>query len=417
MIDRLAPPPSAKRVAVRVTPAAERSLKPGHPWLFDQAITNPEALADSSAGDVAVVFDRKRRFLAIGLVDPHSSIRVRLLHHGPPTTIDETWFRERVQAAVERRAALPATDTTGYRLIFGEGDHFSGLIVDRYSQTLVVKLYSAVWFPYLHIIINELIALIDAERVVLRLSRTLQSDAERSWGWVDGQILWGDPPPGPIVFRENGLFFAADVIRGHKTGTFFDHRDNRQWVRKVAQGRSTLDVYAYTGGFSVYAAAGGASDITAIDISRPALELAAENIARNVAEGVADAVPFTPLIGDAFKLLGELAAAGRRFDLVIADPPTFAKRRDEVDGALAAYRRLTALLLDVASPGGILVVASCSSRVPAELFFETVLRAAEQVERPLWIHRKSGHALDHPVLDSFPEGEYLNCLMASPIDP
>lgn len=416
MIERLAPPPSQKRLAVRVTPAAERSLKKGHPWLFDQAIINQEGLDSGRAGDIAVVFDRKRRFLAIGLFDPYSPIRVKLLHHGSPAQIDEEWFRARVREAAARRAEIDFDQTTGYRLVFGEGDYLPGLIIDRYGDTLVVKVYAAIWFPWLHIIIDEAISVTGAQRVVLRLARLLQNSPEKSGGLADGTRLWGDRPDGPVLFKEHGLIFAADVVRGHKTGAFFDHRDNRQWVRKVARGRSVLDVYAYTGGFSVYAAAGGASDITAVDISRPALDLAAENIARNVAAGLMPPVLFEPIVGDAFAVLDQLEETGRRFDLIVADPPTFAKRREEVDAALHSYRQLTGRLLSVLKPAGILVVASCSSRVSPDRFDENVFAAAEEAGRPLWIHQRTGHAVDHPVRTEFPEGAYLKCLFASPID-
>ncbi len=412
MIAPLAPPPASKRLAVRITPIAERPLRRGHPWLFDGGITNLEELADGRAGDLAVVFDQKRRFLAIGLYDPHSPIRVKVLHHKQPTRIDNEWFLEKVREAAGRRASLDPQQTTGYRLIYGEGDGLPGLIVDVYADTLVVKVYSAIWFPYLHVILNEALALTAARRVVVRLARTLQQRPDLCWGIVDGGMLWGDAPADPVPYLENGLVFTADVLRGHKTGTFFDHRDNRLWVKNAARGRHVLDVFCYSGGFAVHAAVGGAHSITAVDVSRPALKAAAENLRLN---GCSD-VPFEPLVGDAFDLLAQLATQGREFDLLILDPPSFAKQKSEIPAAVRAYRQLTHLALNLLSPGGILVFASCSSRVSAELFYQTVMDAAEEAGRPLWVHRQVGHALDHPVRPTFPEGAYLKCLFASPID-
>ena len=402
------PRPSDRRIALHVQPAAERALRAGHPWLYDQAIRKQSHAGAS--GDLAVIFDRKGRFLAIGLYDPDSSIRVRVLQHGAAAPINAEWFEARLRAAAGRRDPLPAQGTTGYRLVHGENDGLPGLVIDRYAETLVLKLYTAAWLPHLRDVLPGLQRVQPFDRLVLRVSRRLVPLTE-PYGLSDGQTLIGTAPSGPVRFDENGLRFAADVTVGHKTGFFFDQRDNRAHVRSLSSGRSTLDVFAYSGGFSVYAAAGGAVSVMSVDASAPALEAAAANFALNRDRAPVRAAQHTVRVGDAFEELQQLSAEGQRFDLIIVDPPSFAKRAVEVRGALALYARLTRLALSVLSADGVLVMSSCSSRVSPDAFFDAVLRAAADAGRPLRELRRTGHALDHPI--GFPEGEYLKCLFAT----
>jgi 23S rRNA (cytosine1962-C5)-methyltransferase len=400
---------SDRRIALQVTPAAERALRGGHPWVFDQAIVKQSHAGQP--GDLAVIFDGKRRFLAIGLYDPDSAIRVRILQHRQPATIDRAWFVDRLHAAAAIRQPLSAQGTTGYRLVHGENDGLPGLIVDRYADTLVVKLYTAAWLPHLRDIVAGLQTVQPLERLVLRLSRNLEARTA-PYGLIDGQTLIGDDPGGPVIFQENGLFFAADVVHGHKTGFFFDQRDNRAEVRAQSAGRRVLDVFAYTGGFSVYAAAGGATDVTSLDVSAPALEAAVANFALNQADANVRAARLITRAGDAFDDLEHLHAAGHTFDMVIVDPPSFAKSAAEIGRALAAYSRLVRLALNVlAGRGSVLVMASCSSRVTPADFFGTVERTASEAGRSFTGVLHTGHALDHPI--GFAEGEYLKCLFAT----
>lgn len=389
-------------------PAAERALRSGHPWLYDQAIRKQSHVGAS--GDLAVIFDRKGRFLAIGLYDPDSPIRVRVFQQGAAAPINAEWFAARLQAAAARRDPLPAQGTTGYRLVHGENDGLPGLVIDRYAETLVLKLYTAAWLPHLRDVIAGLQSVQPHDQLVLRMSRKLVSLTE-PYGLADGQILIGTAPSGPVIFEENGLRFGADVVQGHKTGFFFDQRENRAHVRSLSSGRSVLDVFAYSGGFSVYAAAGGAVSVLSVDASAPALETAAANFALNHDRAQISAAQHSVRAGDAFEQLQRLGAEGQRFDLIIVDPPSFAKSAAEVRGALAVYARLTRLALRVLSAGGVLVMSSCSSRVSPDDFFSEVLRAAAGVGRPLRELRRTGHALDHPI--GFPEGEYLKCLFAT----
>lgn len=402
------PPPQEKRLAMRVTPAARRALQQDHPWVFDQAITSISG--EGRAGDLAVIFDDRRRFLAIGLYDPHSHIRVRVLQHRSPGTIDGAWLAEKLFVAADRRASLARTGTTGFRLVHGENDGLPGLIIDRYASTLVLKLYTVAWIPWLAQVVAGLDGRCPVECLILRLSRDVLSHRSGLYGLEDGSVLLGDAPAGPVAFTENGLRFVADVLHGQKTGFFLDQRDNRSRVEKLALGRRTLNVFAYTGGFSVYAARGGAPEVTSIDLSAPALADAERNFSLNTDDRSVAACKHTVLIADAFEALADLHRGGERFALVIVDPPAFAKREAEVENALAAYARLTQMALRVTAPRGRVVLASCSSRVPTDLFFTTVHRAATSMGRPLREIERTGHALDHPV--RFPEGAYLKCLFA-----
>lgn len=398
--------PAARRLALRVTPAAERAIRQGHPWLFDQSIQ--EQSTAGQPGDLAVIFDRKRRFLAIGLYDPDSPLRVRLLQHNHPATINRAWFQERLAAAAALRAPLLATDTTAYRLVHGENDHLPGLVVDRYHQTHVLRLDTPAWIPHFPDVLPALLAVAPAERLVLRLSRAIQPIVAQRFGLQDGQIITGPPLDRPVRFRENGLTFEADLIEGQKTGFFLDQRENRAQVETLAPGRRVLNLFAYTGGFSLYAARGRATHIDSVDLSRPALAAAERNFAHNHTHPAVAAARHTTIAGDAFAVMADLAAQHRTYDLIIIDPPSFARNQAELPGALAAYRRLTRLSLTLLLPGGILVIASCSSRVPAPLFFDTIHQAARAANRPLHELARTHHPLDHPI--TFPEGAYLKCL-------
>lgn len=399
----------ATRLALRVTPAAQRALASGHPWLFDQSITSQSG--EGRPGDLAVIFDDRRRFLAIGLYDPASPLRVRILQHGAPAPIDRAWLAGRLAAAAARRSSLAAGDTTGYRLVHGENDGLPGLVIDRYESTLVLKLYTLAWIPWLERLLEVVAALAPWQAIVLRLTRAVAARPDFLYGLADGAVLAGDLPNGPVLFSENGLRFEADVVRGQKTGFFLDQRDNRARVETLAAGRRTLNVFAYTGGFSVYAARGRAPEVVSVDLSAPALAAAEHNFDLNRRLPAIAAARHRLLAGDAFVVLHGLRQQGRRFDLVIVDPPAFAKAAGEVTAALHAYRRLTKLALGVAEPGAVMVLASCSSRVPAPAFFDAVHTAAAEAGRPLREIERTGHALDHPI--AFPEGAYLKCLFAT----
>src|ERR1035437_9552031 len=277
--DAAANQPAATRLRLRITAAAETAVRSGHPWVFSDSVL--ESNRAGQTGELAVIYDRKDRFLAVGLFDPDSPIRVRILHTGKPQTIDRAWWQARLEQAVARRRDLFDAQTTGYRLIHGESDGWPGLVLDRYDTTLVLKLYTAAWLPRLDEILALIKDKIPCERMILRLSRNIRSFAEKQFQRRDGQVLSGASPEGAVIFSENGVRFEADVLRGQKTGFFLDQRENRRDVETLARGRRVLNVFSCSGGFSVYAARGGAKSVTDLDISAHALESAKRNFALN----------------------------------------------------------------------------------------------------------------------------------------
>jgi 23S rRNA (cytosine1962-C5)-methyltransferase len=403
------PSPAAQRIAMKVSAPAERVIRQGHPWVFDQSII--EKSHSGLPGTLAVIFDSKRKFLAIGLYDPTSPIRVRILQKGKSAPIDGDWFQEKIKNAAVLRAPLKKQDTNGYRLVHGENDGLPGLVIDRYAETLVVKLYTPAWVPHLKEIFFALEQAHPFERLILRLSRSLNKQTKYLHGLTDGMTVFGQTPESLLLFKENGLTFECDPIHGQKTGFFLDQRDNRLRVEALSEGKSVLNVFSYTGGFSVYAARGGAKEVVSVDFSMPAIEATIRNVAHNQHIPNVKKASYETIAKDAFEVLTEMNQANRRFDMVILDPPMFAQNQAQIESALSAYRRLTRLGLGVLDHGGVLVQASCSSRVDADHFFETVHRSAKEAGRPLKELERSGHALDHPV--TFSEGAYLKCLFAA----
>ncbi|CAN5649695.1 23S rRNA (cytosine(2499)-C(5))-methyltransferase [soil metagenome] len=397
-----------RRLAIRLHAGAERAVRRGHPWVFAEGIRQQRH--EGLAGDLAVVFDRDNRFLAIGLYDPASPIRIRILHRGSPETIDGDWFAARISAAFECRRPLLETDTTAFRIVHGENDGLPGLVVDQYGDSMVVKLYTSAWLTHLDDVVAGLTALSSPKRIVLRLSRAVERTVAGDGVARDGQLLHGEPLIGPVMFQENGLRFEADLVRGQKTGFFLDQRDNRARVEQYAAGRSVLNVFAYTGGFSVYAARGGARSVTSLDMSAPALAAAERNFLHNQSNDAVAAAQHRVVAGDAFAVIPAMRDQGERFDIVILDPPSFAKAQAEVERALVSYSRIIRMGLDVLTRGGLLVAASCSSRITAEQFRGAVEDTTRKAGRSMRILQQTGHPIDHPV--GFEVGEYLKCIFA-----
>ena len=414
------------RLRLRITATAETIVRGGHPWVFADSVLESNRAGQS--GELAVIFDRKDKFLAVGLFDPDSPIRVRILHAGKPQTIGAAWWQARLAQTLARRAGLFDATTTGYRLIHGESDGWPGLVLDRYDTTLVLKLYTAAWLPRL----DEILALfkekIPCERIVLRLSRNIQRAAlgvstrvtngqkletipplpegeGRGEGKRDGQILFGSTPDAPVIFSENGIRFEADVLRGQKTGFFLDQRENRLEVEVLARGRRVLNAFSFSGGFSVYAARGGAKSVTDLDISAHALESAKRNFALNKNFPAVAACRHETVQADAFKWIESDAG---KFDLIVLDPPSLAKRAAEREGAIRAYERLNSQGIEKLAREGILVAGSCSAHVSAAEFFDAVRRAAMKSGRKFTELKTLQHPPDHPA--GFKEAEYLKVI-------
>jgi len=380
--------------------------------VFDRSIVSVKG--EGRPGDLAVVFDDRRRFAAIGLYDPASPIAIRVLHEGQPVPIDGAFWSAAIARAAERRGRLASSGhTTGYRVVSGENDALPGLVVDRYADVLVVKAYTTAWRPHLDGVVDALVDRFDPRSVVLRLARSVgevSGSGAADGGWVDGSVLRGDPIEAPVAFVEHDLRFEADVVRGQKTGFFLDQRDNRLEVRSRSAGRRVLDVFSCSGGFSVNAAAGGATLVHSVDLSPHAIEAARRNMELNRDRAAVAACRHETTTGDAMAVMHELSVARRRFDMVVVDPPSFASRASQVSGALRAYRRLTEAAVGLLEPGGTLVQASCSARVTEPEFFSAVTEGAARAGVRLTHQRRTAHAEDHPV--TFPEGAYLKALFA-----
>lgn len=385
------------RLRLRVLPRAESAVRRGHPWVFADSVKSRNR--EGAAGELAVIYDRRDRFLAVGLYDPDSPIRVRIVHAGEPATIDRDWWLGRAREAAARRVPVFSEATTGARCLNGESEGFPGLVADRYDDTLVVKLYSAVWLPRWEQIEGVLREVFAPAGLVLRLSRNLRAAAAER-GLAEGFV--GEAGSEVVVFRENGLRFEAEVLRGQKTGFFLDQRDNRARVETLAAGREVLNLFSFSGGFSVYAARGGAKRVVDVDLSGHALEGARRNFALNPELA---GVTHEGVKADAFRWV---AAPGERFDLVVCDPPSLAKRENDRDAAVAAYRHLNAAAIRRLRPGGVLVAASCSAHVTPEAFFAVVRDEAGRSGRNFHERWTSGHAVDHPA--TFPEARYLKAI-------
>jgi 23S rRNA (cytosine1962-C5)-methyltransferase len=391
------------RLRLRLTATAETIVRSGHPWLFADSIR--EQNRSGQTGELAVIYDRNDKFLAVGLFDADSPIRVRILHAGKPQNIDATWWRTQLAKSFARREGLFDATTDGYRLIHGESDGWPGLVLDRYDTTLVLKLYTAAWLPRL----DEIAALLKeksaCERLILRLSRNIQTFAEKGFKKRDGHVLFGAPPEGAVVFSENGIRFEADVLRGQKTGYFLDQRENRREVEALSQGRRVLNAFSFSGGFSVYAARGGAKSVTDLDISAHALASAKRNFALNQNFPTVAACRHETVQADAFEWIEKSSA---KFDLIVLDPPSLAKRETERAGAARAYEQLNSSGIARLERGGILVAGSCSAHVSAAEFFDAVRQAAMKSGRKFSELKTKLHPPDHPA--GFKEAEYLKVI-------
>lgn len=367
-----------------------------HPWVFSDSIS--KISPNGAAGDLAIIYGKKsNRPMAVGLYDPESPVAIKVLHHDGAVMIDSGFFEEKIKTARQLREPLLQNDTDAYRLLFGENDGFPGLIVDIYGKAGVIKLYSPIWLPYLDMLVPLIVEAARIDALLLRLSRHLQ---RLPLPLREGDLLHGTLPDPNVVFSEYGVRFKANLLLGHKTGFFLDHRANRHQVGQMAQGKKVLDVFAYAGGFSVHALAGGAAEVTSVDISRQALELALENGRLNSGTG-----QHHLLAGDAFELLENMTKRRQKFDIVIIDPPSFAKSAAEVDTALRKYARLAELGAQLTARGGTLLLASCSSRVTADTFFELHREVFSRISLRHRLTHRTEHDIDHPV--RFPEGAYL----------
>ena len=390
---------TSQRIAVKLNAKGERSVIQKHPWVFSDSIikTNKEP----QTGDLAIIFGKnKNKIIGFGLFDLASPIRIKMIHHGDAIAIDASFFNQKIKEAYNKRSTLLKTNTNSYRLLFGENDGFPGLIADVYASVLVVKLYSEIWLPDLQSILEALIKTSKCKTVVIRLSRGLEQSKTHDLN--DGEVVYGVLKNEVVQFVEHGVHFSANVIHGHKTGYFLDHRLNRKQVGEWSRGKTVLDVFSYAGGFSVHALANQAKEVTSLDISKQALEIAVANGKLNDYSGV-----HKTIAGDAFAAMKQLIKDKVTFDVVVIDPPSFAKQQSEIDLAKKKYAQLASLGLQLTAKKGLLVLASCSSRILAQTFFDINAQVLRASNRNYKIILKTQHDTDHPI--GFPEGAYLKC--------
>ncbi|MFV0444124.1 MAG: class I SAM-dependent rRNA methyltransferase [Planctomycetaceae bacterium] len=373
-----------------------------HPWLFAGAIERIDG--EPQPGDEVIVRSDKGEFIGRGLYNPASQIRVRLYGWDEQRPLDDSFWIERIdQALALRQQLFGETDASrACRLIFSEGDHLSGLTVDRYGDWLLVQWTSKALAARQKVILDYLQSRLQPKGIWLRTEKGIGEAEELA---VADGLIRGVAPERPLFIVENGLRFGVDVVEGHKTGFYFDQRDNRAAVAKYVDGRTVLDAFCYSGGFGLAAAKiGNAARVTCVDSSATAIETARANAELNE---LATKMEFAR--SDVAPYLEQAAANGQRFDAVILDPPKMARTRGGFDRAVKGYLRLNRLALEVLEPGGILATCSCSGLVDRESFLDIVARAALEAGRSLQLLEVRGQANDHPVSAHCRESSYLKC--------
>jgi 23S rRNA (cytosine1962-C5)-methyltransferase len=388
---------------ISLKPGKEHLLQRRHPWLFSGALGQLEGRA--RPGDTVEIVSGET-VLARAAYSPTSQIRARIWTFDPHETIDNAFFKRRIAAAVERRRQLPELrDQQGLRLIHAESDGLPGLIADQYGDMVVIQLTSTGADKWRKAIVDALVLATGCARVYERSDADVRKleGLESVTGWVHGEAPNTDP-----VIDEHGVRMAVNYAGGHKTGFYLDQRDNRRLTRELAAGKRVLNCFCYTGGFSLQALAGGASEVISIDSSGPALETAQSNLELNP-ELMDKRNEWRE--GDVFDTLRDMQKAGEKFDLIILDPPKFAPTVSHVDRATRAYKEINLQGFKLLNPGGMMMTYSCSGGIGAELFQSIVASAARDAKVSARIVKHLQGAADHPVDLAFPEGEYLKGLL------
>jgi 23S rRNA (cytosine1962-C5)-methyltransferase len=388
---------------VILQPKRARPFFGRHPWVFPGGISTVEgAPAD---GDEVDLVSHAGNFVARGIYNANSKIRVRLYSWTPDTPLDAAFFRHRLETAIRlRRDVLDLVHPgSACRLVFSEGDGLSGLTVDRYDRWLIVQFTALGLANRREMIADLLTELLQPEGIYLR--------TERGVGKLEGLALQDGPlrgtmPETPITIEEHGLRFRVHLAEGQKTGFYLDQRDNRQAIARLAVGRRVLDAFCYTGGFGLHAARAGATGVVGVDVSEPALTLARENAELN---GLDAKIAFQS--GDVFDSLDELAQEGERFGMVVLDPPKFARDRHAVEEALRGYRRLQTLGMRLLDPDGILVVCCCSGLITMDMLDNVLAQVGVEEKREVQILDRRIQAADHPIAATCLETGYLKCLV------
>jgi 23S rRNA (cytosine1962-C5)-methyltransferase len=386
-------------ITVRLKQGRERSLENRHPWLFSGAIAGVEG--SMTPGELALIVDAQGVRRAWGYHNSRSQITVRVLSWDVTESIDQAFFRRRLEASIARRQTLPGlSESTACRLVNAESDGLPGLIVDCYDEWLVLQSLTAGIERRKQEIADLLMELLHPRGIYERSD----VDVRLREGLADvAGPLRGETPAEPVVIQEQGRLFRVDLLRGHKTGFYLDQRENRARVAAYCAGAEVLNAFSYTGGFGVYAGTAGALRIVNLDSSADALRLAEEHMALNgVPAGFCES-----LAGDAFRVLRTYRDQARRFDVIILDPPKFAFSQAQLQSATRGYKDINLQAMHLLRPGGILATFSCSGAVDEDLFQKIIFGAALDAGRDVQILERLGQAADHPILLSFPESAYL----------
>ena len=374
-----------------------------HPWIFSGAIERIDG--EVADGDVVEVRDAGGNWLARGTLNRRSQIVVRLLTWQQDEPVDSAFWHRRLERAISARQPLASDpDTTAYRLVHAESDYLPGLVVDRYGEWVIVQFLTMGVERHREEIVAALVDLLAPRGVYERSDVDVRAKEGLP---LRAGPLWGEEPPELVEVLENGRRFLVDVWQGHKTGFYLDQRENRARLPAYCGGADVLDVFAYTGGFAVYAAGARAASVTLVESSAPALDLARRNLALN--DGSPGGVACVE--GDVFSVLRGYRAQDRRFDVVVVDPPKFARSEREVERAARAYKDVNLLAFRLLRPGGTLFTCSCSGSVSADLFQKIVFGAAVDAEREAQIVGYLAQGADHPVALTFPQGAYLKGLI------
>ena len=379
----------------------EKPVLNKHPWVFSGAIHHIEG--EVSPGDFVQIVDSNGRFLATAYYNPKSQIQARILSWDTEEKIDTAFWEKKIMQAINGRSLLQLSpQTTAYRLINAEADGLPGLIVDKYGDTLVIQCLTLGIDQRKDQLISLLAKLLNPQGIIERSD----ANVRKKEGLPRiSRLCWGDAPATDFTIQENGLTFGVQPLIGHKTGFYLDQRDNRQTVcqpQHVAD-KEILNIFSYTGGFGIYAAANHAKSIVNIDASAPALAQAEQNIALNGWERPLDEY----IIADAFEQLRLYRDQDKKFDVIILDPPKFAHGQRDIDRACRGYKDLNWLSLRLLRPGGLLATFSCSGLISADLFQKVLFGAAIDAQRDVQILQQLGQAPDHPISLTFPESAYL----------
>lgn len=387
---------------LRLKKDEDKRLRRGHLWVFSNEVdTGRTPLTAFAPGDDVIVEDHRGKAIGCAYVNPHSLISARLVSRDTEHSLTESLLVHRLKVALalrQRRYPEPY-----YRLVFGESDGLPGLVVDRFGDTCVAQINTAGMERARDALLAALERVVSPEHVLLRCD-----SAMRSLEGLETYVEWaGEPGPEQLTIREEALTFRAPAVTGQKTGWYYDHRDNRVRLRPYAAGARVLDLFSYCGAWGLHALAAGATSVVAVDSAREALETAGDNAEANGFDG-----RLTAMCGDAFEVMDSLIADRERFDVVIADPPAFIKRRKDYRQGLGGYRRLNEMAIRLLGRDGLLVSASCSAHLPEQDLSRTVLGAARHQERSMQVIEFGQQSADHPVHGAVPETRYLKTLFA-----